>query len=115
MYKNTPYMEPMGIVHHVIIIMFLHGFSTQKSFLARNLQIGSSWIIFLFSSRSVRNRFSKHNHFNSDLNERSREGSATAQFSYEKKKRGPLLSMKSWLLNRDPYNGLLKSLNNWIV
>ena len=26
-----------------------------------------------------------------------------------------LLSMKYWLVNRDPYNGLLKSLYSWVV
>ena len=33
----------------------------------------------------------------------------------EPRKKPALLSMKYWLFNRDPYNGLLKSLYNWIV
>ena len=31
---------------------------------------------------------------------------AYQQLSHEKKKRRPLLSMKHWLFNRDPYSGL---------
>ena len=35
---------------------------------------------------------------------------------YEPRKKGPLLlSIESWLVDRDPYNGLLKSLYNWVV
>ena len=30
-------------------------------------------------------------------------------------KNPPILSMKYWLVNRDPYNGLLYSLYNWVV
>ena len=33
----------------------------------------------------------------------------------KKKKTRPILSIESWLLNRDPYNGLLQSLDNWVV
>ena len=29
-----------------------------------------------------------------------------SKMSHEKKKRGPLLSMKYWLFNKDPYDGL---------
>ena len=35
------------------------------------------------------------------------------QVSHEKK--ALLLSIESWLVNRDPYNGLLKSLYTWVV
>ena len=31
-----------------------------------------------------------------------------------RKKTRKLLSMKYWLVNKDPYNGLLKSLYNWV-
>ena len=33
---------------------------------------------------------------------------------YEPRKKKLLLSMKSWLVNRDPYSGLLESLYNWV-
>ena len=34
--------------------------------------------------------------------------------SHGKKTRGPLLSIESWLFNRDAYDGLLESLYNWV-
>ncbi len=40
----------------------------------------------------------------------------TVSISPEPRKKKPaLLSRKYWLVNRDPYNGLLQSLYNWVV
>ena len=37
------------------------------------------------------------------------------QGSHGQKTPGPLLSMKYWLFHRDPFNGLVWSLYNWVV
>ena len=37
------------------------------------------------------------------------------QIPNEAPKKNLLLSIESWLFNRDPYSGLLSSLYNWVV
>ena len=37
------------------------------------------------------------------------------KFAYNEPRKNLLLSIESWLFNRDPYDGLLKSLYKWVV